>query len=310
MLFKEVLEIYELIDRPGKVVSDVVELIEKEEIEVRTERIKGDQGETDFIRFCIPGEKGKTSNGEVPTLGVIGRLGGVGARPAMLGLVSDGEGALSALSVGLKLARMRKKGDVFAGDVIVATHLCTDAPVWPHEPVPFMGSPVELSVMNDFEVASEMDAILSIDVSRGNKIINVNGFAISPTVKEGWILRVSDDLLRIMEQVTGSSPAVVPITMQDITPYGNDVYHFNSLLQPAVATSAPVVGIALTSELPVPGCGTGVSNPVQVDQVGRFVIECVQAYSQNSLKFYDPNEFEKLVKLYGEMKQLQTMGQS
>jgi len=51
----------------------------------------------------------ESKKGNAPTLGVIGRLGGVGARPEVIGLVSDGDGALTALSVALKLARMQKK---------------------------------------------------------------------------------------------------------------------------------------------------------------------------------------------------------
>ena len=104
-----------------------------------------------------------------------------------------------------------------------------------------------------------MDAILSVDTTKGNRIINLRGFAISPTVKQGWILRVSEDLLGMMQIVTGRLPAVFAITTQDITPYGNDVYHVNSILQPATATAAPVVGVAITAEVAVPGCGTGAS---------------------------------------------------
>ena len=51
-----------------------------------------------------------------------------------------------------------------------------------------------------------------------------------------------------MEQTTGKLPVTFPLTIQDITPYGNGLYHFNSILQPATATRAPVVGIAITSE--------------------------------------------------------------
>ena len=34
---------------------------------------------------------------------------------------------------------------------------------------------------------------------------------------------------------------VFPLTVQDITPYGNGLYHLNSILQPSTATNAPVV---------------------------------------------------------------------
>ena len=48
-------------------------------------------------------------------------------------------------------------------------------------------------------------------------------------------------------------------------PYGNDLYHLNSILQPATATSAPVVGIAITTEVPVPGCATGASHFIDME---------------------------------------------
>lgn len=55
-----------------------------------------------------------------------------------------------------------------------------------------------------------------------------------------------------MQITTGRLPYVFPLTMQDITPYGNDVYHLNSVLQPCTATDAPVVGVAITAEVMVP----------------------------------------------------------
>ncbi|RLF87177.1 DUF1177 domain-containing protein, partial [Thermococci archaeon] len=124
----------------------------------------------------------------------------------------------------------------------------------------------------------------------------------------GWILRVSDDLLDIMQYVTGRMPAVVPITMQDITPYGNGVYHINSILQPATATDAPVVGVAITAEVPVPGCATGASHVVDIEQAARFCIEVAKGFGRGKVKFYDEEEFKRLVELYGSMKHLQTLG--
>jgi len=172
---------------------------------------------------------------------------------------------LATVSCALKLAEMRRKGDRLKGDVILATHICPNAPTQPHEPVAFMGSPVGMETMNRYEVDPAMDAILSVDTTKGNRIINFRGFAITPTVKEGFILKVSDDLLDILQWSTGRLPRVVPISTQDITPYGNGVFHINSILQPAVATSAPVVGIAITAETAVPGCGTGASRETDIE---------------------------------------------
>ena len=76
-----------------------------------------------------------------------------------------------------------------------------------------------------------MDAILSIDTTKGNRVINLNGFALSPTIKEGYILEVSNDLMDVMTRVTGKLPAIFPVAQQDITPYGNDLHHLNSMIR-------------------------------------------------------------------------------
>jgi hypothetical protein len=226
----------------------------------------------------------------------------------MIGLVSDADGAIAALSIALKLADMNERGDVLPGDVIVATHICPDAPTTPHEPVPFMGSPVDMKSLNDHEVDPQMDAILSIDTTKGNRIINQRGFAISPTAKEGYILKVSEDLLRIMETTTGRRPSVFAITTQDITPYGNELFHLNSIMQPSVATHAPVVGIAITAESVVPGCATGASHIVDIEEVVRFSIEVAKNFGLGKCQFYDEGEFRRIVDLYGPMRHLQTLG--
>jgi len=240
---------------------------------------------------------------------VIGRLGGLGARPARIGFVSDGDGALVALAVAAKLGSMRQAEDRLPGDVIIATHVCPDAPIQPHDPVPFMSSPVDMATMNSHEVDETMEAILSVDTTRGNRVCNQSGFAISPTVRQGWVLRVSEGLLDLQQQVTGRLPVVLTITMQDITPYKNGVYHLNSILQPATATAAPVVGVALTTEVPVAGSSTGATDLAAVEQAVRFCVEAAKGYGAGSLRFCDDDEFGRLVALYGSMAHLQTPGQ-
>ena len=68
---------------------------------------------------------------DAPTIGLLGRLGGLGARPEVTGFVSDGDGALAALSAAAKLLDMQKNGDYLEGDVIISTHICPDAPTRP-----------------------------------------------------------------------------------------------------------------------------------------------------------------------------------
>ena len=309
MALKQVLEIVELLDRPDACAGIVAQLFSDhgmpgaEIAMVRTRR-----GSTSFFKLLIPGYRGRSAGGSAATLGIVGYLGGVGARPEKIGLVSDADGAIAALAAGLKLSDMQRTGERLPGDVIVATHVSPSSPIIPHEPVPFMSSPVKMAVMNQHVVDPRMEAILSIDATKGNRIINTRGFAISPTVKEGYILRVSEDLLAIQHCVTGRTPSVFAISTQDITPYGNGVFHLNSILQPATATDAPVVGVAITSEAVIPGSATGANQEIDIELAARFVVEVAKSFGLGRTQFYDRAEFARLVRLYGPMRHLQSLG--
>jgi hypothetical protein len=305
MALKQTIKAYELLDSATVTGEAVAHLLRERGLTVEVIPIKDEKGSTDFVRAFIPGTDGKRSGGVGPTLGIIGRLGGIGARPAAIGLVSDADGAITAIACALKLADMAQVGDRLPGDVLVTTHISPRSPVIPHKPVPFMGAPVDMATMNRHEVQPEMDAILSIDTTRGNWIVNRRGFAFTPTVKEGYILKVSPDLLRLMAYVTGQSPMVLPITTQDITPYGNGLDHINSIMQPATATDAPVVGVALTAETAVPGCASGASQAVDIEMAVRFCIEVAKAFGRGECAFFDADEFDRLISLYGSMKRLQ-----
>ncbi|MED4039645.1 DUF1177 domain-containing protein [Niallia taxi] len=310
MVLKQTLLALETLDSAyvtGEIVKELFS--EYPNVEVTVTTVTGEKGSTDFIKILVPGTNGKTNGGTVPTFGIIGRLGGIGARPSRIGLVSDADGAIAAIASALKLADMQVKGDHLQGDVIITTHICPDAPTRPHEPVDFMDSPVDILTMNKHEVTADMDAILSIDTTKGNRVINHKGIAISPTVKEGYILRVSEDLLRIMEMTTGQFAVTFPITVQDITPYGNGLYHINSILQPAVATHVPVVGVAITAQSVVPGCGTGASHETDIADAVRFAVETAKEATNGTCQFYSDAEFSQITELYGSMKKLQTMGE-
>ena len=149
-----------------------------------------------------------------------------------------------------------------------------------------------------------------VDTTKGNRIINTRGFAISPTVKEGYILKVSDDLLDIMQTSTGQLPYVFALSQQDITPYGNGLYHLNSILQPATATNAPVVGVAITTETTVAGCATGATHFVDCEEAARFMLEVAKYFGKGDCKFYDEEEYALIQKLYGPMGHFQTKGRN
>ncbi|MFD5752572.1 DUF1177 domain-containing protein [Streptomyces sp. NPDC127033] len=314
-MLKHVLEIIELLDRPqtsGELLAAHLRAVQvaagadartAPAIEVRT--VEGDQGSTDFVSVTVPGRNGRLAGGDAPTLGVLGRLGGVGARPERVGLVSDADGAVAALSAAAKLLDMHARGDVLDGDVMISTHVCGWAPTRPHDPVPFMDSPVDTLVCNREEISPEMDAVVSIDTTKGNRLLSHRGIALSPTILQGWILRVSEDLLSVLETVTGEPARVLPVTTQDITPYGNGVHHINSILQPAVATGAPVVGLAITAATPVAGCATGASHETDIAAAARFAIETAKEFGRGVARFHDADEFARLVELYGPMTQLQ-----
>ncbi len=311
MALKQVIEIFELLEAPLIEEKNIKDYFQNKGIDDAGwtfQPVKGEKGETNFIKIQINGTDGRFYGGKAPTLGIIGRLGGIGARPHKIGLVSDADGAITALACASKLLDLRSKGDKLSGDVIITTHLCPASPIIPHDPVPFMDAPVSIETMNTHEVDQRMEAILSIDTTKGNRIINHRGFAISPTVKDGYILKVSEDLLDIMQAVTGRLPVVFAITMQDITPYGNEVFHLNSIMQPSIATHAPVVGVAITTEVPVAGCATGANHCIDIEMAVRFVVEIAKAWGEDKCSFFDPNEFHRLLALYGSMEHLKTIG--
>lgn len=308
-MLKQAIEVYELLDSAtidGEQVAARFLSLGLRDVSVET--VHGDQGSTDFVKIRVIGRKGRSKGGDAPTLGIIGQLGGIGARPAQVGLVSDGDGALCALTCALKLTEMQKHGDILDGDVLIVTHICPNAPTQPHDPVPFMGSPIGIGPAMAKSVLPEMEAILSVDTTRGNRILNHRGFAISPTVKEGYILRVADSLLDLMINVTGRLPVVLPITTQDITPYGNGLYHINSIMQPATATTAPVVGVAITAEAAVPGSATGASHIVDIEAAARFCVEVAKAFGRGVCPFYDLGQWQLIQATYGSLAHLQRGG--
>jgi len=307
MSLKQTLDVFEAFDSRFASGQTVVELLapyREQGVTVEVVELSSPKGTTDFVKIYVPGETGKRHGGSAPSLGIVGRLGGIGARPSRIGLVSDADGAIAAVAAALKLAQMRANGDALPGDVFITTHICANAPTRPHDPVDFMDSPIDTEDINAHEVRDEMDAVLSLDTTKGNRIINHKGYALSPTVKEGYILRVSEDLLRIMEMTSGQAAVTFPVTTQDITPYGNGVHHLNSIMQPAIATRAPVVGVAITAHSVVPGCGTGASHETDIALVVKFSVEVAKEFGRGTCSFFDPTDYARLLALYGSLAHL------
>jgi hypothetical protein len=138
-MLKQVIEIFELLDSARVNGQEVADFLKQKGLKtIEVEKIDRETSATDIVKARVPGTAGRASGGSASTLGIIGRLGGIGARPERIGLVSDADGAAVALSCTLKLAEMCQKGDHLKGDVVLATHICPNAPTKPHYPVPFM----------------------------------------------------------------------------------------------------------------------------------------------------------------------------
>nr|WP_205881189.1 DUF1177 family protein [Leucobacter insecticola] len=79
----------------------------------------------------------------------------------------------------------------------------------------------------------------------------------------------------------------------------------NSIVQPAVATPSPVVGLAITAESAVAGSATGASSVVVIDQAVRFAVELAKDFTRGNAHLVDEAEFSRLIKIYGSMHRLQ-----
>ena len=183
---KQVIDTIELLSSAhvtGEAVAQV--LREAGHCEVEVTRLERDGLSTDFLSIVIPG-----SDANAPQLGIVGRLGGIGARPAVTGLVSDSDGAVVAVATALKLMAMARQGDVLPGTVRIRTHICPRAGTRPHHPVPMMRSPFPMREMMSHEVDPRMDAILSVDTTRGNRLVNQRGVALTPVALTPVTLKV------------------------------------------------------------------------------------------------------------------------
>jgi len=134
---------------------------------------------------------------------VIGRLGGVGARPQRLGLVSDGDGAVVALAAAAALARARSKGDSLQGDVLVRTHVSTRSPMVPHEPAPFIDVPVDRERLAREKWTRRWTPSCR-STPRGEPYRQARRLRDHGAVKEGYILRPTREVLDIYERVAAA----------------------------------------------------------------------------------------------------------
>ena len=134
MLLKQLMEVYDILDDSKASAEGVAAYLRgiRADANIEIKELSTEKGSTKMIKIRIPGTNGKSVGGTAPTIGLLGRLGGLGARPEMTGFVSDGDGALVALTLAAKILDMQNKGDTLEGDVFISTHVCPDAPTQPH----------------------------------------------------------------------------------------------------------------------------------------------------------------------------------
>ncbi len=305
MSFKSTMRAYELLDDANVSGESIVnEFLKAGADEASYTRLYGEKAFTDVVRIVIRGSNGKRVGGTAPTLNIAGLLEGIGGRPVFNGLTSDGEGALVTLATALKLISAKKKGDGPRGDVVFSTHICPNTPTIDHYPVPYISCCVDFWELKKHVIDKTADAIITVDVSRGNRVIKTSPFAITCTIKEGWLLPVSNDALSLMERVTGAQPVVMPLSMQDITAISNGMDHVNDIGALPAGITAPNIGLALTAPIPLYSSITGFTNLANLDAAVRFSVEVARDYGRNAFEFYKEDDFNKLVARYGRMTHL------
>ncbi len=260
---------------------------------------ESDIGKTDFIKILFPGKNGKSGGGDARTTGIIGSNGGLRLPGPYPGLASDADGCVVGLSCALALARKHHRDQQLAGDVLISTHICQQAHPVPHDPFPFVMSPLPSSEKHPRLVDERMDAILTPETCKGNKMASHLGFAVTPPVREGFILRLHETILHAMEMVTGKPAAVFPITMQDVTPYELGVHHICGMVLPSIFSTAPVIGVPLVTEIQTHPSATGTQQPMVLESAARFCLEVATGFGNGDYHFHYPGDFEGMVEAFG-----------
>ena len=75
MLYKELIELFDMLDSASASGSEVVEYFRSIDpmCQVETYPLEGPKGHTDMVRILIPGKNGKSKGGNAGTIGILGR---------------------------------------------------------------------------------------------------------------------------------------------------------------------------------------------------------------------------------------------
>lgn len=297
-MLRDVIDTIDFLDNSSNSAEAFAEFLPDGPHAVEITPFESDLGTTDFIKILFPGSAGKSAGGDAPTTGIIGSNGGLRLPGPYPGLASDADGCIVGLTAALRLARMHTRGQQLAGDVLVSTHICQKARPVPHDPYPFVMSPLPSSEKHPRLVDTRMDAMLTPETCKGNKMVSHLGFAVTPPVREGIIMRPHASILHIVEMVTGKAPVVFPITMQDVTPYELGVHHICGMVLPSIFSAAPVIGVPLVTEIETHPSATGVQQPTVLETAARFCLEVATSFGNGDCEFYYPGDFEGMVSTF------------
>ena len=305
-MLREVLDVLDFMTSPKASAADFEKLLPAGAHRVKIDRLDTERGSMEFVKILFPGSRGKSSGGDLRTTGIIGSLGALRVPGDKMGLVSDADGCLVALAVALRLARMASKGQTLASDVIVSTQICHDGRAEPHDPYPFVMSPITSSLKHPRLVDAAMDGLVVVETCKSNKLVSHKGFAISHVAKEGYLLRLHSDMIHIMEMVTGRLPVIFPVSQQDLTPYESGIHHVCGMMLGNLFTDAPVLGVPITTESQTWPAWTNVSHATELDQAGRFCLEVATRFGLGECEFFYENDYAGMKKLYGPIRPVVT----
>jgi hypothetical protein len=318
-MLKEVLDTISVLENPSLTADDITDFLNADGVQSLTTTLPvtmpSQSDSFHVITALIRGAKGKSSGGTAPTICIIGQLGGLAVRPYEPGLISDADGAICSLSVAKKLITMSNAGDRFTGDIFVTTHNSTRPPLKPNPdgqpaypysvlaPTTFDNiHKIMLKSMEQFSGANsdQVDAFFSVDATKGNDVVNVSNFAITPVVVNGWIVPFSNELLNEVTQTTGLLPNVMPLSIYDITPYELlynpdytiNITRINSILAPSIQNTKPYIGVATTAIVNVPGSAGSANFYSSLESAGRFMLEAARKLGENRYKVFSETDYE------------------
>lgn len=282
-----------------KSLIDTIEILEsKEPLDLLRERVKGKVEFQDKDLEGVTYVKALYRGSGKDRVEVLGRLGAIQVKGEK-GLVSDADGAIVTLAVLFEVINLLEKGIKFDVDISFVTNLALDAKLIPHKPFNFMIPLVGMEEALKEEVDKEANLILSIDSTKGNRLAKYNDFAITQVIKDGYILKVSDDVLDIYSRVTGHEPYFVPLTTGDLLPLDYKVYHISTLVLPWIYSTGALIGIATVSKQIIPGYVTGVQDIEMLEHASRFCLEAIKLIEKGG-KVYDEEELKELKEKLGE----------